>query len=101
MSEFSGYRSRYKGPQIDALLGLVEGTLQSGGALLAPRRARVLVTADGQVRFDLASVPVNGVVLVSLNGVIQHEYALDGAAVVLTEPCLAGDDVALYWLEAA
>jgi hypothetical protein len=95
----SGYRSRFTGPEIDALLSLVV----SGSSSVAPHSARFEVLGDGVAAFDLDSDPLNGVVLVSLNGVIQHDYHVESgpARVRLTEPCMAGDDVMCVWMVAA
>ena len=90
------YRSAYTGAEIDALMHQV-----AGQGRLTPRFARFAVTREGQTRFDLWSAPVHDVVMVSLNGIIQHEYSVSGTEVVLTEPCQIEDDVACFWMIAS
>jgi hypothetical protein len=57
---------------------------------------RFAVTA-AQADFVLPSNPVNGICLVSLNGVLQHEYVCLGSTMSIDPPAEAGDDVMITW----
>lgn len=64
-----------------------------GGSVAQKRFAVTAAQAD----FVLPSNPVNGVCLVSLNGVLQHEYVCLGSTMSINPPAEAGDDVMITW----
>lgn len=65
---------------------------------LLPDQKEFLVGPAGQDRFTLDSAPANDVVILSLNGLIQHEYAIDGLDVVIDPPAIEDDEVLVTWM---
>lgn len=68
------------------------GAIPAGGAI-----RQELFAADG-ADYTLAATPLGDVAIISLNGLVQHDYSVSGRVVSLSEPALAGDEVQItYW----
>jgi hypothetical protein len=67
-----------------------------GGASIIPDYQVFQVSENSSV-FFLRSEPVNGVAILSLNGVIQPQYTINGNRVQLHEMAIPGDELAVYW----
>jgi len=64
---------------------------------LVPKKKIWEVLTDYQATFELTSLPVGDLALVSLNGLLQHDYTLDGLNVILDPPAEKNDSVMIVW----
>lgn len=61
---------------------------------------RFVITQE-QSDFVLPGIPINGICLLSLNGILQHDYACLGNTVSINPPAEAGDDIIITWWQYA
>jgi hypothetical protein len=83
-------------------VAVIKGTGSAGGDPAGPtgsaRAAQARFAVAGlQGEFVLPSHPMNGICLVSLNGVLQHDYVCAGNAVSIAPPAQTGDEVMITW----
>lgn len=72
---------------------------QAQAALSVMPRQALFEVVVGSDRFELPGVPINGVVWVSVNGVLEHNATVDGQTVVLNKIQPPGYSVMVIWWE--
>jgi len=77
-------------PDGHSLAGVASG-------VLLPEQSFFAIGPCGQSEFVLSGEPVNNVALVSLNGVLQHDYICVAQTVVIDPPAEPLDDVMITW----
>jgi len=70
---------------------------ESGLGATLPKQIFYDVTDPVQDTFAITSAPAGGIVLISRNGLLQHEYSLNGLDVIMTYPAKEGDSIMITW----
>lgn len=67
------------------------------GTITIPKQIFYDILLPEQDTFSLPEVPLGNIVMISRNGLLQHEYTLNGKDVTILYPAKEGDSIMITW----